>query len=149
MGDHRERVLAVSDLPGEILIDATDNFETRFVLNAHSLSNRAYLVSGAANVWAGQVSVFAAGVDKTQACYQCWVPELPENQENCDTLGVVGPVTGLVATRMALEAIKLITCAGPALIGKLWILDGRSGDARTIKLRKDQACNACQCVTSL
>ncbi|MEO1028276.1 MAG: HesA/MoeB/ThiF family protein [Pseudomonadota bacterium] len=146
---HTLRVAEETELECEIIIDATDNFEARYALNDISREISVPLVSGAANIWAGQVSVFASGIDPDQPCYRCWVPELPENAENCDTLGVVGPVTGMVATRMALETIKLITGAGPALIGKLWILDGRSGDARTIKLRKDQACQACGPVSFL
>lgn len=131
-------------LAGEILIDATDNYETRFALNALAHETGRAMVHGAAARWSGQASVFASGLDARQPCYQCWVPQAPPEAETCETVGVAGPVTGLVGTRMALEAIKLMTGAGKPLIGQLYLLDALSGGSRLIKLRKDAHCTQCR-----
>lgn len=130
-------------LAGGILIDATDNYPTRFALNALAHDTGRALVHGAAARWTGQVSVFASGAKPGAPCYRCWVPEEPPEAEACEAVGVVGPVTGLVATRMALETVKLITGAGMPLIGKLWLLDGLTGDGRCISLPPDPACHCC------
>lgn len=132
-----------ASLRGDILIDATDNYGSRFALNSVAHGTGRTLVHGAAARWTGQASVFASGQRVDTPCYQCWVPEEPPEAEHCDEVGVVGPVTGLVGTRMALEAIKLITGAGETLVGKLWLFEGLSGDSRTIKLGKDPACPVC------
>ena len=139
----QERFGEGSEALGSILIDATDNFETRFALNqlAHESGRR--LVSGAASRWSGQVSVYASGVDDKAPCYCCFVPELPPAAEACDDVGVVGALTGMVGTRMALEAIKLITGAGDPLIGRLLIIDGLSGESRLLKLRPNPDCSVC------
>lgn len=128
---------------GDILIDATDNFQTRFQLNALAHASGRYLVSGAASGWTGQVSVFASGRIKTAPCYQCWVPEIPPDAEGCDEIGVVGAVTGMTGSAMALEAVKLITGAGKPLIGRILLLDGLSGESRTLALRRDSQCPVC------
>ena len=128
---------------GDILIDATDNFQTRFQLNALAHASGRYLVSGAASGWTGQVSVFASGRIETAPCYQCWVPEMPPDAEGCDEIGVVGAVTGMTGSAMALEAVKLITGAGKPLIGRILLLDGLNGESRTIALRRDSQCPVC------
>lgn len=130
-------------LSGDILIDGTDNFETRFALNRAVHASGRVLVSGAATRWSGQVSVFASGTRKGSPCYQCFVPGMPPDAEACDEAGVVGPVTGIVASHMALEAMKLITGAGRALIGQVLILDGLNGVSRTVKLHQDTDCPVC------
>lgn len=138
-----KRFQAGDDLSGRILIDACDNYETRFALNDLAHETSRIMVHGAAARWAGQVSVFASGLEKDAACYHCWVPEIPPEAQACDDVGVAGPVTGLVGTRMALECIKLICGAGRPLIGKLWLLDGLSGQGRLVGLRRDIACARC------
>ena len=130
-------------LSGTILIDATDNFETRFALNRLAHETGRYLVSGAASRWTGQISVYASGMDPTRPCYQCFVPETPPDAEACEDVGVVGALTGMVGTRMALEAIKLVTGAGDPLIGRLLLIDGLSGESRTLKLRPNPDCSVC------
>ncbi|RIJ17124.1 molybdopterin biosynthesis protein MoeB [Henriciella mobilis] len=130
-------------LSGDVLIDGTDNFETRFALNRVAHASGRPLVSGAATRWSGQVSVFASGVETGQPCYQCFVPEAPPMAEACEDVGVVGPVTGIVASHMALEAMKIITGAGRPLMGQVLILDGLSGVSRAVKLRQDTDCPVC------
>ncbi|MEO1304289.1 MAG: HesA/MoeB/ThiF family protein [Pseudomonadota bacterium] len=138
-----ERFTAGSAPAGGILIDATDNFDARFALNRFAHTAGRYLVSGAASQWSGQVSVYASGIEANAPCYQCFVPETPPEAEACDEVGVVGALTGMVGTRMALEAIKLITGAGKSLIGQLLIIDGLSGESRVLKLRPNPDCPVC------
>lgn len=130
-------------LSGDILIDATDNYKTRFALNALAHASGRVMVHGAAARWTGQASVFASGLQADAPCYRCWVAEAPPEPEDCEAVGVVGPVTGLVGTRMALEVIKLVTGAGTPLVGKLWVFDGLSGEGRIIGLPKDPECSHC------
>lgn len=128
---------------GNILIDATDNFETRFQLNQFAHANKRPLVSGAASGWSGQVSVFASGPVADAPCYACWVPEMPPAAEACDEVGVVGAITGMTGSAMALEAVKLITGAGEPLIGRILLIDGLRSQMRTVGLRKDSQCPVC------
>lgn len=128
---------------GNILIDATDNFEARFALNAFAHANGRYLVSGAASGWSGQVSVFASGVTAEAPCYRCWIPEMPPAAEACDEVGVVGAITGMTGSAMALEAVKLITGAGDPLIGRILLIDGLRAEMRSVHLRRDSQCPVC------
>lgn len=128
---------------GNILIDATDNFETRFLLNKCAHANGRYLVSGAASGWSGQVGVFASGVVANAPCYCCWIPEMPPAAEACDDVGVVGAITGMTGSAMALEAVKLITGAGEPLIGRILLIDGLRSQMRTVGLRRDSQCPVC------
>jgi molybdopterin-synthase adenylyltransferase len=138
------RRFAEGDAPaGDILVDASDNFTTRFALNRLAHASQRPLVSGAASGWAGQVGVFASGVVQDAPCYQCWVPESPPAAEACDEVGVVGAVTGMTGSAMALEVIKLVIGAGEPLIGRLLLIDGLAGRMRTINLRRDLQCPMC------
>jgi len=141
----REHFRPGMGLSGNILIDATDNFETRFALNRLAHKSGRQLVSGAAGGWAGQVCVFISGIDSDAPCYQCLVPETPPDAADCETIGVIGPVTGVVGARMALETMKLITGAGVALVSHLWIIDGLSGRGRIVMVQKDMKCATCGC----
>ncbi len=132
------------DLPGgSLLVDASDNFDTRFALNRLAHRTGRVLIEGAASGWTGQVSTFASGVQPDAPCYKCWVPEAPPAAEACDEVGVVGAITGIVGATMALEAVKLITGAGTPLIGRVLLIDGLTLVPRTVALRRDPACELC------
>jgi molybdopterin/thiamine biosynthesis adenylyltransferase len=128
---------------GQILIDASDNFPTRYALNRLAHGTGRAMVHGAAAGWTGQVSVFASGLEADAPCYQCWVPQTPPDAEACDEVGVVGAVTGMTGTAMALEAVKLITGAGRPLIGRVFLVNGLSGESRTVTLRRNMGCPTC------
>lgn len=130
-------------LDGDILIDASDNYPTRFAINREAHRSGKFLVSGAASRWLGQVAVFNSGVDIPTACYQCFVSEEPPQSETCEEVGVVGALTGVVGARMALEVIKLIVGEGTNLLGRLWIFDGLAGEGRSVGLAKDPMCQTC------
>jgi molybdopterin/thiamine biosynthesis adenylyltransferase len=123
----------------DVVLDGSDDFETRFAVNAACRATGAPLVSGAVGRWDAQVSVFARG----GPCYRCFVPETPPDAETCARVGVVGALTGVIGSIMALEAIKLITDAGKPLVGRVMIFDGLEGEARVTKLPRDPACPVC------
>ena len=130
-------------LYGTIIIDASDNYRTRFAINRAAHASHRVLVSGAAARWGGQVAVFNSGNENATPCYQCFVPQEPPQSETCEEIGVVGAVTGIVGTRMALETIKIIVGTDTNLLGKLWIFDGLSGDSRIVSLSQDPMCRTC------
>jgi molybdopterin/thiamine biosynthesis adenylyltransferase len=133
----------------DIVIDGSDSFATRFDVNAACHALGLPLVSGAVGRWSAQVSVFKSGLTKARdakdrlPCYRCLVSDMPEMEETCAAVGVIGPLTGMIGARLALEAVKEITGAGESLAGQLWLFDGLSGDSRTVRLGADPACVVC------
>ena len=123
----------------DIVLDGTDSFASRFAVNDAALRLGIPLVSGAVGRWDGQVGVFQT----PGPCYRCFVPAAPPQEEPCAEVGVVGALTGLVGSVMAMETIKLITGAGESLAGRLWLYDGLTGVSRTITLSRDPECPAC------
>ena len=122
----------------DLVLDGTDDFGTRFAVNAACVAAGIPLVSGALGRWSGQVGVFAG-----RPCYRCLVPEAPPDAETCARVGVVGALAGVVGSMTALEAIKLITGAGQTLSGRLLIYDGLAGMARAVGVPADPACPVC------
>ena len=122
----------------DIVLDGTDDFATRHAVNAACVQAGRPLVSGALGRWSGQVGVFAG-----RPCYQCWVPETPPDAETCARVGVVGALAGVIGSMAALETIKLIAGAGEPLTGRLLIYDGLNGQARTVRVGADPACQVC------
>ncbi len=122
----------------DVVLDGTDDFDTRFATNAACVAAGLPLVSGALGRWSGQVGVF-----RGRPCYRCLIAETPPEAETCARVGVVGALAGVVGSMAALEAIKLITGAGRSLEGRLLIYDGLAGTARTAALAADPACPVC------
>ncbi len=122
----------------DLVIDGTDDFATRFAVNAACVAAHVPLVSGALGRWGGQIGVFLG-----QPCYRCLVAEAPPEAESCARVGVVGALAGVVGSMAALEAIKLIVGAGVVLGGRLLIFDGLAGTARTITVGADPDCPTC------
>lgn len=127
----------------DLVLDGCDDFDTRFAVNAAAVTAGKPLISGAIGRWDGQLGVFAPSLVPNTPCYQCWVPAPPPDAERCAEVGVVGALTGVLGSAMALEAIKLITGAGQPLIGRLMLYDGLSGTTRTVAVKKDPACPCC------
>ena len=108
----------------DVVLDGTDNFETRrLVADACERASRP-LVSGAVSMWDGQVTVFLPGGRHFADLYP--VTPSAEDLPSCEVVGVMGPITGVIGTLMAMEAIKLIPGAGEPLAGRLLLYDGRS-----------------------
>ncbi len=122
----------------DLVLDGTDDFATRFAVNAACVAERVILVSGAIGRWTGQVGVFAG-----RPCYRCLVPDIPPDAETCAAVGVVGALAGVVGSMMALEAIKLIAGAGEPLTGRLLIYDALAAEARTVRIGADPDCPVC------
>jgi len=122
----------------DLVLDGTDDFATRFAVNAACVAGGIPLVSGAIGRWTGQVGVFAG-----RPCYRCLVPEIPPDAETCSVVGVVGALAGVIGSMMALEAIKLIVGAGEPLTGRLLIYDALAGQTRTVKIGADPGCAVC------
>jgi adenylyltransferase/sulfurtransferase len=101
------------------------------------------LVSGAAVRFDGQVAVFDLRLPDS-ACYACLFPESGESEDvRCAVMGVFAPVTGIVGSIQAAEALKLLAGAGETLSGRLLLLDALTMQVRSIRLRKDPACPVC------
>lgn len=122
----------------DLVLDGTDDFGVRFLVNEACVRHGKPLVSGAIGRWTGQVGVFGS-----QPCYRCLVPEIPPEAETCTAVGVVGAIAGVIGSMMALEAIKLIAGAGEPLSGRLLIYDALAGETRTVRVAGDPECPVC------
>ncbi len=133
----------------DLVLDGTDDFATRFAVNAACVAAGRPLVSGAIERWTGQVGVFTAGLTRgrplaeRRPCYQCLTPEIPPGAETCARVGVVGALAGIIGAMMALEAVKWIVGAGQPLAGRLLIYDGLAAESRTVRLPPDPDCPVC------
>ena len=125
----------------DVVIDGTDNFTTRFLINKKCVENNTTLVSGAAIRMEGQVSVF----NKTphSPCYNCLYKDEGELDTSCSTNGVLSPVVGIIGSIQATEVLKVLLDIGDCLDGKLLMLDALHMELRTLKLKKDPLCPTC------
>lgn len=130
--------VAVADL----VVDASDNFTTRYAVNSACVAARTPLVSGAAIRMEGQVAVFRPDLPDSP-CYRCLYREGVEAEQTCADNGVLAPVVGVVGSMQALEAIKVLTGIGESLCGRLLVLDAKRMEIRTLKLRRDPECPVC------
>ncbi len=126
----------------DVVLDCSDNFSTRFAINRACVKQQTSLVSGAAIRFEGQVTVFTPGKNNSP-CYNCLYNSDGEELQNCATNGVIAPITGIVGSIQALEAMKLIMNIGEALTGRLLLLDGLTMEWNTMKLRKNANCPTC------
>ena len=126
----------------DVVLDCGDNFATRFAINAACVKQKTPLVSGAAIRFEGQVSVFTAGKNDSP-CYNCLYQSDGEELQNCATNGVIAPITGIVGSIQALEALKLIMDIGETLTGRLLLLDGLTMEWHTMRLKKNPQCATC------
>ncbi len=130
-------------LPGvDLVVDACDNFTTRFMVNAGCIRHRLPLVSGAAIRMEGQIAVFDSR-HQDSPCYQCLYAAGDDEQASCARNGVMAPLVGIVGAVQAMEAIKLLTGIGESLRGRLLLLDGRAMQWRELRLPRDPSCQAC------
>jgi molybdopterin/thiamine biosynthesis adenylyltransferase len=126
----------------DLVIDGSDNFATRFAVNAACVQDQTPLVSGAAIRMEGQLAVF----DPRRAdspCYRCLYKEGEELDQTCTDNGVLAPLVGVIGSLQALEAIKLLLDLGETLCGRLLLFDAMYSQWRSLKLRRDPACPVC------
>lgn len=127
----------------DIVLDCCDNFATRHAVNRACVRFQKPLVSGAAIRFDGQVAVF----DTRQAgapCYHCLFPEAQDVEEvRCAVMGVFAPLTGIIGTVQAAEALKILARTGRTLAGRLLLLDSLGMEWRSITLPRDPGCAVC------
>lgn len=126
----------------DIVVDGTDNFPTRYLLNDACVILGKPLVYGSVDRFEGQVSVFAA---HDGPCYRCLFPDppAPGSVQNCAEAGVLGVLPGLVGTLQATEVLKLVLGLGDSLAGRLLLVDALRMQFRSIALERDPDCPAC------
>jgi adenylyltransferase/sulfurtransferase len=137
-GDLLEQAIVSAD----VVVDASDNFNTRFAVNQSCLKNKKPLVSGAAIRMEGQIAVFDSG-NPESPCYQCLYSECGDDDASCSQNGVMAPLVGIIGSVQAMETIKLITGIGNSLVGRLLLLDATAMQWREMKLPRDPSCPAC------
>ncbi len=137
-GEALDELVASAD----VVIDASDNFATRFQINDACVRARKPLVSGAAIRMEGQVSVFHNERDDSP-CYRCLYRDEGELEQTCSENGVLAPVVGVIGSIQATEAIKVLAGIGDTLSGRLLLWDAMTMEWRSLKLRKDPACPLC------
>ena len=126
----------------DVVVDASDNFPTRFLLNAACVREETPLVSGAVVRFEGQVAVFRADLPDSP-CYRCLYHETSEPDEPCAEFGVLAPVAGIVGSIQAAETLKLLLGLGETLTGRVLLLDALAMEWRELRLRKDPHCPVC------
>lgn len=131
-----DRIAAV-----DLVLDCTDNFDSRFEINAACHQAGKPLISGAAVGFDGQVSLFANRPDS--ACYRCLYPEQGMDDQSCSQSGIIAPMVGIVGSLQALEALKLLTGAGQGLDNRLLVIDGLNLQTRILQFKRDPACPCC------
>jgi molybdopterin/thiamine biosynthesis adenylyltransferase len=126
-----------------VVLDCSDNFQTRHMLNLACVQNRIPLVSGAVIRLDGQLTTY----DPRRAdspCYACvFPPDQAPEEISCATMGVLAPLVGVIGSLQAAEAVKLLTHLGDSLVGRLQMLDGRSLSWTEMRLRRQAACSVC------
>ena len=147
------RVTTVKDLNEEnlndwisksdVVLDGTDNFDTRFKINKACVQEKKPLVSAAVIRFEGQLSTFK-GYEFDQPCYQCLYSVEGSSDENCTENGILSPVAGMMGSMQALQAIKVILNLGEQLTGKLMMIDALDLTFRNVKVSKDASCPVCQ-----
>ena len=138
-GEQLEALIANVD----IVLDCCDNFATRYAVNRACVKHGTPLVSGAAIRFSGQLSVFDCRRADTP-CYHCLFPEGEEVEETrCAVMGIFAPLTGVIGSMQAAEALKIISGAGQPAIGRLLLLDGLTMEWRSVRYGKDPKCAVC------
>lgn len=141
---HKLSLQALTELLGrvDIVLDASDNFATRYLVNEASWRAGKPLVSGAAIRWEGQVALFDPSRPESP-CYRCLYPQGDDGALNCAENGVIAPLVGVVGAMQAMEAVKAIAGVGDSLAGHVLYYDAKRADWRKFRLGKRPACPVC------
>jgi len=127
-----------------VVVDCSDNFQTRFAINEVCVRLKIPLVSGAAIRFEAQVSVFNSN-HRDSPCYRCLYDTEAEVEQTCTANGVISPLLGIIGSIQACETMKIIMDIGETLEGRLLLLDVLHMEWHTAKLNKDPACPVCSC----
>ena len=127
----------------DVVVDGCDNFATRLAVADAALALATPLVSAAVGQFEGQLAVYR-GWRTDRPCYRCFVGDAPDRAEaSCADAGILGPVTGVLGSMAALEAIRAIVPFGDDPAGRLLLIDLLGWRFRTLTLPKDPGCSAC------
>ena len=126
----------------DVIVDCSDNFSTRFMINRVAVAQKTPLVSGAAIRTEAQLVVFDSRVDDSP-CYRCLYSEDGDTDEDCSSNGVLAPLVGIVGSMQAFEAIRVLTGFGESAVGQLQIADMKFSGWRSLKLARDPDCPVC------
>ena len=126
----------------DVVVDACDNFESRFEINAACVQTGTPLVSGAAVRMEGQVCVFEPR-KLDSPCYRCLYPDDTSEGEPCSLVGVLAPLLGIIGSMQATEAIKLLSGMGSSMTGRLVLLDAARMEFHDIRLKRSSKCSVC------
>ncbi len=138
-GGALDEAIAASD----VVLDCSDNFATRHAVNRGCCTRKVPLVSGAAIRFDGQLCAFDVRRD-TSPCYHCLFPEGDDVEAvHCATMGVFAPLTGIVGTMQAAEALKIVGGFGEPVIGSLLLIDARTMSIDRIRVPRDPHCTVC------
>jgi len=129
-------------IEADVVIDCTDNFESRFIINRVCQQQKTPLVSGAAVGFGGQLAVFDFA-SNTTPCYQCLYPAEGPDGDHCADTGVLGPVVGVIGSLQASEALKILLRIGQSLAAKLLLFDALETRWHTVNIPADPACPIC------
>ncbi len=137
--DNAEQIIGQYDL----VLDGTDNFDTRYLVNRTCVALQKPLISAAMSQWEGQISLYDPA--RGGPCYQCVYPEKPADglAPSCAQAGVMGALAGVMGAMMAGEAIKAITGAGAGLRGEMLVFDALYGETRKLGISKRDGCPVC------
>lgn len=138
--DSYELKLAIEG--SDAVLDCSDNFATRFLVNKTAVNSRKPLISGAVIRFEGQITTFDFRRDESP-CYHCLYADVGEIEENCVRNGVIAPLPGIVGSMQALEAIKVILNIGKPLTGRLLLLDALSMEWTQMRFKKNPNCITC------
>ena len=129
----------------DVIIDGSDNFATRLLLNDKAFATRKPLISAAIGGFSGQISTFKAYLGDPHPCYRCIYPNIEhaQNVNNCSESGVLGAVAGLMGSWQAIETVKEILQIGKSLSGWLVIFDALSASTRKVKVKRNKLCKCC------
>jgi len=125
----------------DVIVDGSDNFRTRFLINDYCLKNKKILVSGAISKFDGQIYTFNFSKNKSP-CLRCLIPSMPSNPDtdNCEFEGILGTLGGIVGSIQANEVLKEILGIGDTLCGHILIIDGLKLSFRKVRLYKRSDC---------
>lgn len=139
---NREKLCAlVGDV--DVVVDASDNFATRYAINAACWQQATPLVSGAAVRLEAQISVFNPS-HAASPCYQCLYPPGTNADDSCVNNGVLAPLTGVIGALQAIEVIKLLLNFGEVACGRVLLFDAMAMEWRQVKLNKNPQCSVCK-----
>ncbi len=127
----------------DLILDGSDNFATRYMVNRLATASQTPLIAAAITQWEGQISLYDPA--RGTPCFQCVFPEAPAAglAPSCAEAGVIGPLPGVIGAMMALEALKALTGAGAGLGGQMLIYDALYADMRKISLKPRAGCPVC------